>query len=248
MRPLTLRHIAAAVVVIALVLPASSLAGFYFHLGFGLGCGGCGFALSSCLCPPCASCHHPPAGCVCPPPAAPVLPPVSYVPRTEIHRQAYIEQVPVTTYEQVTQTVYVPHQITRTVPRTVMTQQTRFRDVAVQTMQPTLQPFTPVSPAIGCNSCGSSHFGYTPAPLPGTTGVLPTATPTSIAPAAIPTMPTISVSPYAAPTPVPQYDDVNWTDVRPRATPTPSRTHTPIRGTSLFRPAPSAAAVWQSRF
>jgi len=244
-RPFTLRHVVAAVVAIAVVLPASSLAGFYFNVGFGLGCGGCGLSLASCLCPPCFACHQPRPACVCPQPVAPVLPPTSCAPSVQIQRQAYIEQVPVTTYQQVTDTVYVPQQVTRTIPRTVMTQQTRFRDVAVQTMQPMAQPFAPVMSA-GCSSCGGSQVGFAPTAISGYPGVAPT--PTSIAPGpyAVPSMPSISVSPYADPA-VPQYDDVSWSNVRPR-TPTPSRIHAPVRGTSLFRPAPSAATVWQSRF
>lgn len=248
MRPFTLRHIVASVIVVAVVLPASSLAGFYFNLGFGLGCGGCGFSLASCLCPPCGGCYQPRPSCVCPPMAAPVLP-TGCAPAVQIQRQAYVEQVPVTTYQQVTETVYVPQQVTRSVPRTVMVQQTRYRDVAYQSPQPTVG-FAPVS---GCSSCGDGA-GFTPVSIPGYPGIAPTAVPRAVVPseaapypAAIPSMPSISVSPYSTPAAVPQYDDVNWTDVRPR-TPTPSRTHAPVRGTSLFRPAPSAATVWQSRF
>jgi hypothetical protein len=150
----------------------------------------------------------------------------------------------------VTETVYVPQQVTRTVPRTIMTQQTRFRDVAVQTTQPMFSPFAPAAPAVGCNSCGDNHLGFTPTAVPPYPGVLPTAAPTSVVPSAttIPSMPAISVSPYSTPTPVPEYDDVGWSNVRPRTAPTPSRSHAPVRGASMFRPAPSAATVWQSRF
>ena len=161
MRAFTLRHFLAAVVVVAVVLPASSPAGVYFNLGFGFGCTGC---------------RRPAMNCVCPPPA-PICPPVpvlqqSYVPqqfvsyedvpRIEYRRQAFTEQVPVTTYEHVTETVYVPQQVTRTVPRTVMTEQTRYRDVAFQTTQriarthtrmvPQTIGFTPVSAPGGCST------------------------------------------------------------------------------------------------
>jgi hypothetical protein len=249
-----MRHLMAAIVVVAVVLPASSFAGIYFNLGFGIGCGGCGHARPQCVCPtPCYG---------CPPAAGPVLQSsyvpqqfVTYqdVPRTEIRRQAFVEQVPVTTYEQVTETVYVPQQVTRTIPRTVMTEQTRYRDVAFQTTQRIAQtqtrfvpqPTIGFAPVSGCNSCGSSGIGFAPSAIPGYPSVVPTADP---GPASIPSMPSISVSPYSTPSLVPQYDDINWSEVRPRTAPTPSRSHAPIRGTSLFRPAPSAATVWQSRF
>ena len=256
MRPFTWRHVLAAAVVVAVVLPASSPAGVYFNLGFGFGCTGC---------------HRPAMNCACPPPA-PICPPVlqqgyvpqqvvSYedVPHIEYRRQTYTEQVPVTTYEQVTETVYVPQQVTRAVPRTVMTEQTRYRDVAFQTTQrvarthtrmvPQTIGFSPVSPG-GCSSCGETSLGLTPTAVPAYPSVLPASAPTIMAPsnAAIPSMPAISISPYASPAAVPQYDDVNWSTVRPRSAPTPSSSHAPVRGTSLFRPAPSAATVWQSRF
>lgn len=266
MRPFSIRHYLSAVLVVAVVLPASSFAGVYFHLGFGFGCGGC---------------HRPPMQCACPAPA-PICPPagpvfqqsyvpqqvVSYqdVPRIEYRRQAYTEQVPVTTYEQVAETVYVPQQVTRTVPRTVMTQQTRYRDVAVQTTErvarthtqmvpQTTIGFSPVSHPGGCSSCGETSLGLAPLGVPQYGSVLPAAAPTIMAPtimapshSAIPSMPAISISPYDTPTAVPQYDDVNWSTVQPRTAPIPGRTGAPIRGTSLFRPAPTAATVWQSRF
>ena len=241
MRLLSLRHYVAAILAIAIVLPASSLAGVYFNLGFGIGCGGCGLPFTGCSCPPCGTCMQPRPACVCPPtyapPVAPVLPPTGCAPSVQIQRQAFIEQVPVTTYQQVTETVYVPQQITRTIPRTIMTQQTRYRDIAVQTTPTFSQHFTPVAPA-GCSSCGSGgQIGFTPTVIPG----YPTAVPTSVTP--IPSMPAISVSPYGAAV-VPPYDDVSWSDVRPRFV--TDRAHAPIRG--AFRPAPSAATVWQSRF
>ena len=243
MRPYTLRHLFAAVIAVAVVLPTSTVAGIYFNLGFGIGCGGCGRPRPSCLCPPCFRCHSAPSNCVCPP-AAPVIPSTTYVPQTEIRRQAYIEHVPVTTYEEVTQTVYVPRQVTRTVPRTVMTQQTRYRDVAVQSYRPTLTQFAPAAPAVGCNTCGENHLGFAPSAVPGYPSILPAS-----APAVIPSMPAITVSPYASPALVPEYDDVGWRDVYPRSHRASHRhSRGSIRGASMFRPAPSAAAVWQSRF
>lgn len=266
MRHFSLRHYLSAVLVVAVVLPASSFAGAYFHLGFGFGCTGC---------------YRPPMQCACPAPA-PICPPapvlrqsyvpqqvVSYedVPRIEYRRQAYTEQVPVTTYEQVAETVYVPQQVTRTVPRTVMTQQTRYHDVAFQTTEriarthtqmvpQTTIGFRPVPAPGGCSSCGETSLGLAPMAAPQYRSVLPAAAaptimaPTIVAPAhgGIPSMPAISISPYDAPGAVPQYDDVHWSNVRPRTAPIPGSTGVPVRGASLFRPAPTAATVWQSRF
>lgn len=272
MRQFPLRHLLIAAAVVAVVLPASSLAGLFLQFGIGGPCGGCGFSFAACLCPPCFACHYPAPACVCPPPPVyhtgfqPVLQTqyrteqfVTYqqVPRTEIRREAYVERVPVTTFEQVTETVYVPQQVTRSVPRTVMTEQTRYRDVPYQVVervpqvQTRLVPRQPIgyapalSPLSDCATCGAPGWGAVPTAPASYHGALPAAA-TPI-PSAIPTMPPISVSPYAAPTAVPQYDDASWTNVRPRSEPTPAPSYSP-RGASLFRPAPSAATVWQSRF
>ena len=52
------------------------------------------------------------------------------VPTVQVRREAYVENVPVTTYQQVTETVYVPQQVTKVVPQTTLQAQTRYRDVA----------------------------------------------------------------------------------------------------------------------
>jgi hypothetical protein len=68
-------------------------------------------------------------------------------------------------------------------------------------------------------------------------------------------MPPLTISPgrvseNAGSIPVPQYPDVpatnsSWQSIRPRAQ---SNLAPPSPTRSAFRPAPSAAAVWQSRF
>ena len=109
-------------------------------------------------------------------------------------------------------------------------------------------------------SCTAGRANFITGQLPIRTGMttvgqagskigMPAAAPTIMAPSSsvIPSMPAISISPYGTPGAVPQYDDVNWSNVRPRTAPAPS-SYAPVRGTSLFRPAPSAATVWQARF
>jgi hypothetical protein len=178
-----------------------------------------------------------PAACAC-------HPVVTYqdVPRTEIRREAYVEQVPVTTYERVTETVYVPQQVTKLVPRTVMQAQTRYRDVAVQVtdrVARTHMLFTP-QPVAGCGTCGS-------APLFAPAAIAPSAPAAPAANAVIPTMPTIQMTPRDTHTEVPEYDDAGWQTVRPRRpSSSPTRSGPPVRGTSFSRPAPTAATVWQS--
>ncbi len=260
------RNLLVAAAVVAVVLPATSLAGLFGPCGF------CGLSFASCFCPPCQVCHHAPAACACPQPVyqtglRPVVQTqyrqqqvVTYrdVPRTEVRREAYVENVPVTAYEQVTETVYVPQQVTRMVPRTVLQQQTRYRDVAYHVTERVAQTETRLVPqqtvslvpearhVAGCNTCGAASASFVPAsvtPIP-TPAIAPTPAPA----AAIPSMPTIQVSPHETHQHVPTYDDVEWQTIRPRTKPTPAHPSPPVRGASHFRPAPSAATVWQSRF
>jgi hypothetical protein len=168
------------------------------------------------------------------------------VPRTEIRREAYVEQVPVTTYERVTETVYVPQQVTKLVPRTVVQSRTRYRDVAYQVTQRiarTHTHFVP-QPVAGCNTCGSAPL-FAPAGIAPAPTVVPTAPATDTV---IPTMPSIQVTPHDSATDVPEYDDAGWQTVRPRRQSSPTRSGPPVRGTSFSRQAPSAATVWRSKF
>lgn len=265
------RNLLVAAAVVAVVLPATSLAGLFGPCGF------CGLSFSSCFCPPCQMCHHAPAACACPQPVyqtglRPVVQTqyrqeqvVTYrdVPRTEMRREAYVEQVPVTTYEQVTETVYVPQQVTRSVPRTVMQPQTRYRDIAYQVTERVAQTETrlvpqqtvglvpEMRPVAGCNTCGAASAAFVPATV--TPYPVPATVPAAVPSATIPSMPAIQVSPHGTHQHethqhVPAYDDVEWQTIRPRNKPAPAHPTPPVRGASHFRPAPSAATVWQSRF
>ena len=269
------------VAITGVVVPLTArdcLSGFGFNIGAWGPCGGCGFGLNFCLCSPCFRCQRQPAYCGCgaQPMMAPqptVVPSVGYrqeqfityrdVPQTQVRREAYIENVPVTTFQQVTKTVYVPQQVTEMVPQTAYQQQTRYRDVAYQSTQRIAethtrlvpQPTVPFTQPINYTAPGCAA----PALPSYSTAPLPTATPTGIAPIysspSIPTMPSMTVSPYGASTSygttnpvVPQYPDVpsasnGLTPIGPRLSANP----TPARRPGMFRPAPSAATVQQSR-
>lgn len=250
------RNLIVVVAVTGVVLPMTArecLSGLGFNIGLWGPCGGCGFGLDFCLCSPCNWCFQPPAHCGCgappmyaPPPTlvpqATCLPQqfVTYrdVPQTQIRREAYVENVPVTALQPVTRTVMVPQQVTEMVPQTVYQPQMRYRDVAYQTVQRVAETHTMLvpQPTVAFAQPVSSYAPSCAAPGVPSYGLLPTATPLSVTPAysspSIPTMPSITVSPYGT-NPVPQYPDVT-------ANPTSSRR------SSMFRPAPSAARVQQS--
>lgn len=223
------------VAVTGVMLPLTArecMSGVGFNIGAWGPCGGAGVGLNLSLFPPCLYCNQPPpfggcGGCGCGMPTVvpqpTIVPQASYVPQTQIRREAYIENVPVTTLQPVTRTVYVPQQVTEMVPQTVYQPQMRYRDVAYQTLQPVIATPLPITP-------------YQPASY--TQPVAPScAAPTGTS-AGIPTMPSITVSPYGTSNPVPQYRDV------PSAS---SASPTSARRSSMFRPAPSAARVQQSR-
>lgn len=254
---------------VALALPASSSAG---RFGFGIfgNCGGCGFSLGLCGCATCGFCRHPRPHCACPPPVVPqpvLPPPTSYcpqpqltyrqeqfttyrdVPRIQHRREAYVEQVPVTTYQQVTETVYVPQQVTKMVPRTTYQAQTRYRDVAYQVTERIPEthtrlvpehrisyvPPTPIT-ADCCGPVGTTSYAP-PMGLPSVMAPVPQST-------ALPPQHTH----HHVPVPEYSYPDTSWQQVPSRTAEQPTPADNPVRGASLFRPAPSAAAVWQSRF
>lgn len=253
------KRVAIVLAVLAVAVPASVGAGIFANCGI---CGlNFGFGIS-CNCRPCMGCHMPPPACACPAPA-PMLPaPVSMrpivqtqyrqeqfvtyrdVPRTQVRREAFVEQVPVT----------------------VMMSQTRYRDVAFQVTERVAEAHTRMVPvqhvnyvpscsrpvSVGCSGAGPIlGTSYAPPPAsPAFAGAIPQAVPTAVTPispsASLPTLPPIIISPYGQGPAVPAYPDIpatdNWETIRPR---TPSR---PTSGSSLFRPAPSAATVWQSSF
>jgi hypothetical protein len=74
------------------------------------------------------------------------------VPRVQFRREAFVEQVPVSVPEQVTvdeggyQMVWVSRPVTKTVARTVMQAQTRYRDVAFQTTERVVETHTQMIP------------------------------------------------------------------------------------------------------
>lgn len=228
----------------------------------------CGMPFGHCICPPCVTCHLPPPSCVCVVPVVPVIPVVPVqttlrpvvqtqyrqeqvvtyrdVPTIQHRREAFIEQVPVTAYERVTETVYVPQQVTKMVPRTVMQPQTRYRDVAYQVNQRVAETHTRLVPQQTVSYVPEVRQAASCAGSFGPTSYAPPAAPA----AAIPTMPPISVSPSGSHVTVPQYPDIpatntSWQTIAPRAQ---SNLAPPSPARGVFRPAPSAAAVWQSRF
>lgn len=234
--------------------------GIGFNVGVWGPCGGGGVGLDFSLCP-WLFCHQPPpfyggyggygcggsgcggygcggygcGGCGCGTPAvvpSPTMAPTSYIPQTQIRREAYVENVPVTTFQPVSRTVYVPQQVTEMVPQTAYQPQLRYRDVAYQTLQPVVA--TPQ---------------FVPQPVSYAQPLSPScAAPTMSG--AIPTMPSITVSPYGTTNAVPTYPDApsansNWSTIGPRTSATPADP-TSYRRSSMFRPAPSAARVQQS--
>jgi hypothetical protein len=248
------KRVAVVLAVLAVAVPATVGAGIFAHcgicglnFGFGLGCG----------CGPCGMCHMPRPACVCP---APVLPaPVSMVPVTQTH----FRQEQFVTYRDVPRTEIRREAFVEQVPVTVMVSQTRFRDVAYQVTQRVAEthsrmvPVQTVNYAPGCSApvsaacSGPAVIGTAFAPSPAAYAeTIPYAVPTAVTPltpsAGIPTLPPITVSPYGTSPVVPAYPDGpatdSWETIRPR---TPSH---PTSGNSLFRPAPSAATVWQSSF
>jgi len=190
------------------------------------------------------------------------------VPTVEYRREAYVENVPVTTYEQIT------------VPRTVYQPQTRYRDVAYTVNRQVAQTHTEYvrQPSV------SYAWPVPTASAPGAIGSQPTAyslTPQSISPAYSPSS---FRAPYAGPardvvpTPIalppsrpassqaatlqpPQpYAENSWQTVPQRQAEestgieqmsgySPAYSPPPVKPSrSMFQPAPSAASVWQSRW
>jgi len=112
------------------------------------------------------------------------------VPQIQHQRQAVIENVPVTTYQQVTvdeggyQMVWVPRPVTKQVAQTVLQPQTRYRDVAVQVNQQVAQVQTQLVPQqvvryvpetrlVGMQPAGAQIVGWQPGPAPMYAGAIP---------------------------------------------------------------------------
>lgn len=103
------------------------------------------------------------------------------VPRIQHQRHSYIENVPMTSYQTVQvdeggyQQVWVPKMVQKQVPQTVYVPQTRYRDVAMQTMEQvpyaemTYIPeqsvtYVPQTRAIGMQTVGSQIVGWQQGP------------------------------------------------------------------------------------
>lgn len=205
--------------------------------------------------------------CAAPPVCATLAPQqvttIRTVPTTQVRRETYVENVPVTTYQQVT------------IPRTVYQPQVRYRDVAYTVNQqiaetrtqyvpqPIMSYATPVPALVGCSTCDSpANYGPTPgygsgvpstaiAPYPhigSATGPVPT-------PIALPS--TASSPPATLESPQP-YAEAPWQTIPQRQAQqsgeiqqmggfSPGYNLRPASSARpMFQPAPSAASVWQS--
>jgi len=190
------------------------------------------------------------------------------VPTVQHRREAYVQNVPVTTYQQIT------------VPRTVYQPQTRYRDVAYTVNRQVAQTHTRYVPqtqigyvpqvplaAAPCSTCNQGlAYGLTPQfaspAYNGTLSTPPYAGPTASVvptPIALPqsaAVPQIPAATLQAPQQtssanswhtVPQRHAQQNAGVQQMGAWIPQSTPRRLQPTrSLFRPAPSAASVWQS--
>jgi hypothetical protein len=154
---------------------------------------------------------------------------ISYqeVPQIQYRQEAYTEQVPVTTYQQVTRLRNIPYQTVARIPQ-VSTQ------------------FVPQISAAPCNPCltgmtapyiqgGATMYSPTPSMQPQMNGV----------------------PEYPYPATQPQADAGGWQTIPQRQADgmsvqqmgySPNFAPQPTQRQSMFQPAPSAATAWQSRF
>lgn len=153
---------------------------------------------------------------------------ISYreVPQIQYRQEAYTEQVPVTTYQQVTRMRSVPYQTIARIPQV----STRYvPQVSAAPCNPCLTGM-PTTPYI---DSGAATYSPTPSTQPQMNGV----------------------PEYPYPTTQPQAETGGWQTIPRRqaeggsvqqmgygTAPQPTRRH------SMFQPAPSAATAWQSRF
>ncbi|MCA8999887.1 MAG: hypothetical protein KDA80_23025 [Planctomycetaceae bacterium] len=191
--------------------------------------------------------------------------------RTERKLEAYVEDVPTTTYRQVTvdeggyQQVWVPKLVTKTVPETTVQKQVKYRTVEREITEQVPQTVTRLVPE---RVASVAVKPLIPRPVP-TVAVCPPGFAPVTPPAAplIPAAPGIVVpsvpNPYspAVPTPPDQpkplpENTAQWQKVPRKITetdPAPavelqSYEQTAVRPPRrLFSPAPSAATVWQAQ-
>lgn len=177
---------------------------------------------------------------------APAIVSSQAIPQIHYQRQAVIQQIPVTSYQQVTvdegsyQMVWVPRPVTRTIAQTVLQPQIAYRDVAVQTHQIITQVQPPLtSPMVVYSAPQMPVLGW---------GVQSGLT---AAPTFVPGVPTIASQPIERPTPHPDYLTTppaaaapgtgDWQTIPQRQSPAPAE-QTPPGGQT-----PTAARVWQSQ-
>lgn len=177
------------------------------------------------------------------------------VPQVQIQRQAVVENVPVTSYQQVTvdegsyQTVWVPRPVNRTIAQTVLQPQIRYQDVAVQVQQPVAQVQTQLVPqqivrfVPETRQVGTRIVGWQPGlPIvaaPMSAFILPGE---PIPDGSVPVQRSASGSDYmpgSVPGAAPQPD--GWQTIQQRQSAAPQGTPPQASG------APSAVRVWQSQ-
>jgi hypothetical protein len=197
---------------------------------------------------PCGPLHTP-----CPPiatidpcgPCAPAIVSSQAIPQIHYQRQAVIQQVPVTSYQQVTvdegsyQMVWVPRPVTRTVAQTFLQPQIAHRDVAIQTHQIVAQIQTPLAPyGVAYTTPETPLLGWNVG-----SGLL-------VAPL-IPGTPMIATQPIERPTPHPDYLSTPPAAVAPGTDEwqtIPQRQSTlPAEQAPQASQTPTAARVWQSQ-
>ncbi|MGD9857505.1 MAG: hypothetical protein AB7U20_21390 [Planctomycetaceae bacterium] len=249
----------------------------------------CGCGCGPCAPPPlCGPPLPPPNFCGCGPVTAPaygvgpslpapiptgfncaVQPVTTYrnVPTTHVRRETYIENVPVTTYQQVT------------VPQTVYQPQVRYRDVAYTVNQQIAETRTPYIPqprisyapsmpmaSTGCSTCDSPsgyglstqlgtpgyptavssvpYIGLASGPVPTPIALPPATALRSSQPATLDSPQPYAESPWQT---VPQRQAQQSTEIQQMGGFYPSYSPPPVRSSRpMFQPAPSAASVWQS--
>ncbi len=192
------------------------------------------------------------------------------VPQIQYQRQAYTETVPVTNYKTVTvdkgsyQLVWVPRPVQVQVPYTTYTQQTRYRDVAVQVNQQVARTYTQFVPQQTVQYVPQTQVAvHSPVGIAWQQPVYTTVPQTVSLPTfTLPGEPTVrqAAAPIHRPAPSPEHLQLpdaqpsrsaaadDWTTIRQRgaAQPDPQSSYNPptARGAGG---APSAATVWQSQ-
>lgn len=240
----------------------------------------------------CWGCPPPPVNCAAPP-ATTLLPPLtqSYVqpvvstqyrqqqqityqdvPQTEYRQEAYYENVPVTTYENVTvdeggyQQVWVPKLVTKTVAKQAQQTRLSYRSVPYQVTRRVPQISTSLVPEqrISYQSTQTTTYlppvtttwqtpvyssAYTASLLPPLTTPI-VSTPIT-APLASRPAPRTAEADHTVPVPDPEFESRSTSIPRRTAARDPydgyrPASRKPVRSAKRFVPAPSAASVWQT--